>query len=114
MKTKFKILIIILLILWQPLTTQAAVTITVDRKQIVQPDFKGFNAVYHAFCYMPEAEEEGMNDAWRAVEFQRLTSSGLEIARTFYRPDWAMGDGYWSKPDWQSKRMEALYNLKVV
>ncbi|HFQ81597.1 MAG TPA: discoidin domain-containing protein [Desulfobacterales bacterium] len=109
MRTILTILIIILLMTWQPLSSRAAVTITVDRRQVVQPDFKGFNAVYHAFCYMPEAEEEGMDNTSRAVEFQRLSSSGLEIARTFYRPNWAMGDWYWSRPDWQSTRMQALY-----
>jgi hypothetical protein len=110
MKNEFKIfLFIILLLLWHPLSAEAGITITVDRRQIIQPDFKGFNAVYNAFCYMPEAQEEGMNDTLRAVEFQRISSSGLQIARTFYRPDWAMGHGYWSKPDWQSVQMKALY-----
>lgn len=109
MKNEFKILFIILLLLWQPLSAAARITITVDRRQIIQPDFKGFNAVYNAFCYMPEAQEEGMDDRLRAVEFQRVSRSGLQIARTFYRPDWAMGHGYWSRPDWQSRRMKALY-----
>ncbi|MFW8600030.1 discoidin domain-containing protein [Desulfobacterota bacterium M19] len=114
MKVEFKILFIILLLLWQPLSAGARVTITVNRRQIVQPDFKGFNAVYHAFCYMPEAQEEGMDDTLRAVEFRRVSNSGLQIARTFYRPDWAMGHGYWSKPDWQSVRMKALYKWLAV
>lgn len=92
-----------------PPITQAADHLSVDTNTVIQKNFLGINAVYHAFTYMPESIEQGMNDDLRKIEFQRVKSSGIRIARTFYRPDWAMGDEAWSSPDWQSAKMQALY-----
>jgi len=83
--------------------------LSVDLNTVVQHNFLGINAIYHAFTYMPESVEQGMTDKFRKIEFQRLNTIGIHIVRTFYRPDWAMGDEAWSVPDWQSVKMQALY-----
>lgn len=83
--------------------------LSVDFDTVIQENFLGVNAVYHAFTYMPESIEQGMTDELRKIELDRVEESGLHIARTFYRPDWAMGENVWAEPDWNSKKMKALY-----
>jgi len=83
--------------------------LAVDFDQVIQNNFLGVNAVYHAFTFMPESVEEGMSPDLRQIEFSRLEASGIHIVRTFYRPDWAMGAEAWSTPDWDSVKMKALY-----
>lgn len=85
-------------------------TLSVDRDTVIQEHFLGINAVHHGFSYLPEAREMGMTDSLRAVELARVKASGIRIARTMYRPDWAMGDGPWLRPDWESVKMRALYD----
>lgn len=88
---------------------RAGVRIGVDQGAVLQEDFQGFNVVHHGFSYLPESREMGMNDTLRALERQRLQESGVRIVRSYYRPDWAMGDGHWLTPDWESVQMRALY-----
>lgn len=83
--------------------------LSVDRDTVIQANFLGINAVHHGFSYLPESLEMGMSDSHRAVELARVKESGIRIARTMYRPDWAMGDGPWVRPDWNSVKMQALY-----
>lgn len=97
------------LIFLLPLVSQARETLSVDQGAVIQANFLGLNAVYHGFTYLPESIEMGMTDELRALELARVKASGLRIARTFYRPDWAMGDGPWLQPDWDSVKMQALY-----
>ena len=109
MKTRDLILALLSLVLSLPTIVQARETLFVDRGTVIQDHFLGLNAVYHGFTYLPEAVEMGMTDQLRAMEMERVKESGISIARTFYRPDWAMGDGPWLAPDWNSVRMQALY-----
>lgn len=88
---------------------QARETLSVDRDTVIQANFLGINAVYHGFSYLPESREMGMSDSLRVLEMSRVKESGIAIARTMYRPDWAMGDGPWLRPDWESIKMKALY-----
>lgn len=76
---------------------------------VIQPDYLGANAVYHGFAFMPEQESRGMNDQDRAREFDRVARMGLNIARTWYRPDWTSGGSLGNAPDWESPRMRAFY-----
>ncbi len=109
-KSRLSLAICVCLWLIYPVfSAQAGEHLAVDLNQVIQKNFLGINAVYHAFTYMPESIEQGMNDEFRKIEFQRVESAGLHIARTFYRPDWAMGDEAWSTPNWQSRKMQALY-----
>ncbi len=77
--------------------------------RVIQPEYLGVNAVYHAFAFMPEEEARGMDDADRAREFDRVSRMGLHIARTWYRPDWTFGGSLDYAPDWESPKMRALY-----
>jgi hypothetical protein len=97
------------LVLLLPVASQARETLSVDRDTVIQDNFLGVNAVYHAFTYLPESIEMGMTKELRALELARVQESGIRIARTFYRPDWAMGDGPWLKADWDSAKMNSLY-----
>lgn len=99
----------VMLLFFLPLPSQARETLYVDRDTVIQDNFLGINAIYHGFTYLPESIEMGMTDKLRAMELTRVKESGIRIARTFYRPDWAMGDGSWLKADWNSPKMKALY-----
>lgn len=100
--------IITLVFLLSP-AAQAREALSVDRDTVIQENFLGFNAVYHGFTYFPESLEMGMTDTLRALELKLVKESGVRMVRSFYRPDWAMGDGVWLKPDWNSVKMRALY-----
>ena len=102
-------LLIALFILALPAPSPARETLAVDPGQVIQENFLGVNAVHHGFSYLPESLEMGMTAELRTLELARVKESGIRIARTFYRPDWAMGDGPWLRPDWDSPRMRALY-----
>lgn len=91
------------------LPSTARETLAVDPGQVIQANFLGVNAVHHGFSYLPESVEMGMTAELRTLELARVKESGIRIARTFYRPDWAMGDGPWLRPDWHSAKMTALY-----
>lgn len=81
----------------------------VDLDQVVCPEFLGVNAVYHGFAYMPFQRERGMTDADAAREFGLISSIGLRLARTWYRPDWACGLDLHNAFDWQTVEMRAFY-----
>ncbi len=102
-------LIAVLLTVLAPSPLLARELISVDQDAVIQKDFLGTNAVYHAFSHLPESQEMGMTAALRALELRRLHESGIRIVRSYYRPDWAMGDGPWLSPDWNSVKMKALY-----
>ena len=87
-----------------------AATVRVDFSNVIQNDFLGVNAIYHGFAFMPEQINKGMNDVDRAREFDRVQRMGLNIARTWYHPNYACGSSLWSTCDWNSPRMKALYN----
>jgi hypothetical protein len=77
--------------------------------EILMEDFKGVNGVYHGFAFMPEQIKKGMNDGDRAKEFSRIKNMELNIARTWFRPDWACGNNLYNDFNWESERMLALY-----
>lgn len=83
--------------------------LTVDLDTVIQDDFLGVNAVYHGIAFMPEQVHRGMNAADRAREFERVERMGLNIARTWYRPDWACGSDLMAPFDWDSTKMNAFY-----
>jgi hypothetical protein len=109
MHRRITLLALIAALLSLPLPCRARETITVDPGTVIQANFLGVNAVHHGFSYLPESVEMGMTPELRALELARVKESGIRIARTFYRPDWAMGDGPWLRPDWNSPKMKALY-----
>ena len=99
-----------LLLLWAAAcAAQAQNRLTVHLERVVEADYLGVNAVYHGFAFMPEQESRGMNDEDRAREFGRVAAMRLNVARTWYRPDWACGDSLANPPDWDSSRMRAFY-----
>ncbi len=81
----------------------------VHNKDILADNFLGVNGVYHGFAFMPEEIKRGMNDKDREREFSRIKNMGLNIARTWYRPDWACGNSLYNKFNWQSVKMRAFY-----
>jgi hypothetical protein len=94
-----------------PLSAQgASASLTVNMNTVIQNDFLGVNAVYHGFAFMPEQIDKGMNDADRAREFDRVQRIGLNIARTWYHPNYACSASLWDTCDWNSTRMQALYS----
>lgn len=92
-----------------PVNTQEAV-LKVDVSNVIQEDFLGVNAVYHGFAFMPFQVSLGMNDEDRAREFDRVAAMELNIARTWYRPDWACGDNLHNPFDWETVEMHAFYD----
>ena len=88
---------------------QARSMLSVFLDQVIQADFLGVNATYHGFAFMPEQTARGMSDAERQLEFERVSRLGLNIARTWYRPDWAYGDSLANIVDWNSEKMTAFY-----
>lgn len=97
------------LVAFPPSFVAAREIVSVDQHTVINDNFQGLNAVYHAFSYLPESLEMGMTAELRALELARVKGSGIRIARTMYRPDWAMGEGPWLKADWNSVKMRALY-----
>lgn len=84
-------------------------TLEVNLQSVIQPNFLGLGGTYHGFSYMPESNNMGMTDELRQLEFGRVATTGLTIARSWYGADWAMptwGGSY----NWQSERMNAFYN----
>jgi hypothetical protein len=81
----------------------------VHNKEVLTDNFLGVNGVYHGFAFMPEQIKKGMNDKDREREFSRIKNMGLNIARTWYRPDWACGNNLYNNFDWQSEKMQAFY-----
>lgn len=77
--------------------------------EVLLEDFKGVNGVYHGFAFMPDQIKKGMNDEDRKREFSRIKNMSLNIARTWYRPDWACGDNLGNNFNWQSEKMQAFY-----
>lgn len=88
---------------------QAAVNLTVNTTAVAQNDFIGLSGVYHGFTYMPESTSKGMTDALRTIEFDRVVTQKLRLARTWYGSDWAMPT-YGGAYDWNSTKMTAFYN----
>ena len=73
-------------------------------------DFLGVNAVYQAFAWLPESKKKGFSEADVERELDRVKRMELKIARTWYRPDWAVGDKTIAGPfDWESPKMKAFY-----
>jgi hypothetical protein len=87
-----------------------ATMLSVDLSTVIQDDFLGVNAVYHGLAFMPEQVNRGMNAMDRAREFDRVDRMGLNIARTWYRPDWACGSDLMNAFDWNSTKMNAFYD----
>lgn len=77
--------------------------------EVLMEDFKGVNGVYHGFAFMPEQINKGMNDGDRKREFDRIKNMKLNIARTWYRADWASGNSLYNNFDWNSPKMQAFY-----
>jgi hypothetical protein len=82
----------------------------VNLDKVIMKDFLGVNGVYHGFAWMPEISARGYNDVDRQRELDRVKSMELQIARTWYRPDWAGVENSIAGPfDWESPKMEAFY-----
>jgi hypothetical protein len=88
---------------------QPEVPLRVHLDSTIQGDFLGVNGVYHGFAFMPEQVARGMTDADRTREFDRVRRMRLNVARTWYRPDWACGVSIGSPCDWDSPKMRAFY-----
>jgi len=89
-------------------------SLQVNLDMVIQADFLGVNAVYHGFAFMPEQLAKGMDDADRAREFDRIKRMKLNIARTWYRADWACGEDLRNAFDWKSEKMEAFCKWLAV
>jgi hypothetical protein len=83
--------------------------LSVNLDHAIQTEYLGVNATYHGFAFMPEQIGKGMDDTDREREFERLSQLGLNIARTWYRPDWACGETLSDVYDWDSTKMYAFY-----
>jgi len=81
----------------------------VANNQVITNDFLGVNAVYHGFSFMKERGFVPMDDLDRKLEFSRVRSMRLKIARTWYRPNWACKSDLYDKFDWESDQMKAFY-----
>ena len=104
-----KILIVFCLALVNGFCAINNAVLSVAWDSVVQKNFLGLSGTYHGFAFMPEQVARGMNDADRKREFDRVKSMGLNIARTWYRPDWACGAKISDPFDWNSTKMQAFY-----
>lgn len=80
----------------------------IQTEEVIQDNFLGLNATYHGFAFMPEQAAKGMNDADRTREFDRVSRMGLHIARTWYRPDWVVGDTLTNEFHWDTVKFKAF------
>jgi len=93
-----------------PAQAAGPVQLQVNLDTVSFEDFLGVNAVYQAFAWMPESKAKGFNEADIQRELDRIERMELNIARTWYRPDWAVGDNTIAGPfDWESPKMKAFY-----
>ena len=83
-----------------------AAVLTVDTSAVIQNDFLGANAIYHAYAYRSDELGREYNDAQRDIEFNRIADMELGIARTYYDVDYAWYNDQW---DWNSPNMQAMY-----
>ncbi|MDP4192283.1 MAG: right-handed parallel beta-helix repeat-containing protein [Bacteroidota bacterium] len=81
----------------------------VHSNEILMDNFLGVNGVYHAFAFMPELAKKGMNNEDIEREFSRVKYMSLNIARTWYRPDWACEKKLYEGYNWESTKMKAFY-----
>ena len=81
----------------------------VHNNETLMDNFLGVNGVYHGFAFMPEQLRKGMSASDREREFSRIKNMGLNIARTWYRPDWACGSNLYNDFNWNSQKMLAFY-----
>lgn len=95
--------------LGQSRPANAPVVLKVLNDSVLMDDFLGVNGVYHGFAYMPEQIKKGMNENDRQREFSRVKNMGLNIARTWYRPDWACGNNLDNDFNWETEKMKAFY-----
>ena len=68
--------------------------------------FRGLSAVRHGFDYMPEETGRGLTPALRNVGLDRLASSRLAGARTWYEAAWVMPGGWGSPLNFTTSRFE--------
>lgn len=83
--------------------------LTVKNDSILNQNFLGVNAVYHGFTFMEETGVKVMTDQDRKQEFERVKNMGLNLARSWYRPDWTCGNSLYNDFNWESKRMKEFY-----
>lgn len=95
---------------YQSASATNSVTLSVDTNMVIQDNYLGTGAVYHGFAYMPESISKGYDSTLQEVEFGRISDMELNLARTWYRPDWACGQAGYSGYDWNSTKMTAFYN----
>lgn len=63
---------------------------------------------------MPFNTERGMtaNDILR--EYNLISSIGLKLAHTWYRPDWVCGNDLHNPFDWETDETQGLYRWLAV
>ena len=112
MNTTFARIPLLLLLLFG---ARAETRLKVHLDHVLQSDYLGVNQVYHGFSFMPESNVRGMTDADRKREFERVSEMHLNVARTWFRPDWSCGDSLANVADWNSPKMRAFYKwLKAM
>ncbi|MBE6762389.1 MAG: hypothetical protein E7551_08930 [Ruminococcaceae bacterium] len=74
----------------------------------VEDDFLGFNAVYHCYTYMDDADGRVYTEDQAQLEFNRLQNMGVDIVRTYYNQEFAY-DKSTNTFNWESDDMKATY-----
>lgn len=70
--------------------------------------FLGFNAIYHAFPYMPDKYGRQYTEAQAKLELDRLAAMGINTVRSHYTSEWAW-DAAKNKWDWDSPKMTGFW-----
>ncbi len=63
-------------------------TVVVDLNKVVNKNFLGVGGNIVPYGYMPSNTAEGYNEAYYALDAQRLKSSGVDVVRFWIQVDW--------------------------
>ena len=79
----------------------------IQNQHCVQPNFLGFNAVYHGYAGLNDQFGRIYNEELCELEADRAAELGLKVARTFYKwYAWVAEKQVWN---WESEKMQAFY-----
>ena len=72
----------------------------IQNQHCVQPNFLGFNAVYHGYAGLNDQFGRIYNEELCELEADRAAELGLKVARTFYK--WYAWDDKNKRWDWEN------------
>ena len=78
----------------------------IDTNTVIQDNFLGLGAVYHGYMFQKDFSGRHYTPEQCEIELDRVSRSGLKIARTYYDYNFSWYCGKW---DWDCPMMQGFY-----